>query len=116
MSIGYGGIVLVRYEEYIVGILFALISPYLRCLHLLVHQVTYVSLPWRYHPWRFEEYILGITGVPVRLKEYIVGILFPVLSLHICTAVIYWSTVSSPSSGYRDRPWRLEEYRLHYFH
>ena len=46
----------------------------------------------------------------MRLKEYIVGILFPVLSLHICTAVIYWSTLSSPSSGYRDRPWRLEEY------
>ena len=46
----------------------------------------------------------------MRLKEYIVDILFPVLSLHICTAIIYWSTVSSPSSGYRDRPWRLEEY------
>ena len=32
----------------------------------------------------------------MRFKEYIVG--------------IYWSTLSSPSSGYRDRPWRHEEY------
>ena len=45
MSIGYGGIVRVRYEEYIVGILFALISPYLRRLHLLEHQVTGDIIP-----------------------------------------------------------------------
>ena len=64
MSIGYGGIVRVRYEEYIVGILFALISPYLRRLHLLEYQVTHVSLLWRYHPWRFEEYISMIRGNP----------------------------------------------------
>ena len=77
MSIGYGGIVLVRYEEYIVGILLALISPYLRCLHLVEHQVIYVSLPWRYHPWRFEEYILGI---------------LPCLIVYIYAASIHWST------------------------
>ena len=35
MSSGYGGIVRVRYKEYIVGILLALISPYLRRLYLL---------------------------------------------------------------------------------
>ena len=44
---GYGVIVRVRYDEYIVGILFALISPYLRRPHLLEYQVTHVSLLWR---------------------------------------------------------------------
>ena len=34
-------------------------------------------------------------------------------SLHICVAVIYWSTASFPSSGYCDRPWRLEELLTH---
>ena len=65
MSTGYGGgIVLVRYEEYIVGILFTLISAFLRRLHTSTLQSS--------------------TGVPVRFKEYIVGIPFPVLSPHLC--------------------------------
>ena len=77
MSIGYGGIVLVRFEEYIVAIPFTLLSPYLRRLHLLKHQVTYVHLPWRYRPWRFEDYIFRILHC---------------LIVYIYAASIYWST------------------------
>ena len=67
----------VRFEEYIVGILFTLISAFLRRLHLPEHQAGELT-----------STLQPSIGVPVHGR-----ILFPV----------YWSTVSLPHSGYRDR-------------
>ena len=75
---GYGGIALVLFEEYTVGILFMHIF-YLRRLHLLEHQVTYVNLSGRYRPWRCEEYIFGI---------------LPCLIVYIYAAPIYHDMLS----------------------
>ena len=57
----YGDIGPVRFEEPHVG---ATRSTLPAPSHLLEHQVTHVSLPWRYHPWRLDDYISMISGNP----------------------------------------------------
>ena len=63
-------------------------------------------------PVRFEDFIFGIRFLDITgyASRSTLSVSSPPFSLHICAAVIYWSTVSLPSSGYRDLPWRLEEY------
>ena len=54
-------------------------------IHIYAAFITHVSLLWRYHPWRFEEYISMIRGNP-KLSTQQVTVRTMQLSVHIYAA------------------------------